>query len=74
MKYRFEVIYQNKWVKQASEFLDKCDLGIGDVGVEEVMTFTSKKDLEISELKEIIKKAYQSCECQLLHIEGGKVE
>lgn len=74
MKYKFEIVAQNKYVRKASDLLDKWDLGVGDIAFKEIMTFESKKDLEISEIKELIKQAYESCECKLLHIEGGKIE
>lgn len=74
MKYRFEIIYANKWMKQASEFLSQCDLQIVGVGIKETMTFTSKNDLPIDLVKQKFKEAFESCECEILRIEGGKVE
>lgn len=74
MKYRFEITYQNKYVKQASDFLRKCDLGIDAFGIKEIISFTSQKDIKISEIKEKIDQAYESCDCKILHIEGGKIE
>lgn len=74
MKYRFEIIYQTKWIKQASDFMSKCDLGVGEIGIKETITFQSQKDLIISDIKEKINQAMNESECKLLHIEGGKVE
>lgn len=74
MKYRFEIIYQTKWIKEAGEFFKKCDLGFNDMGLKEIITCNSKNDLNVIEMKELIKNAYEYAECRLLHIEGGKVE
>ena len=74
IKYRFEITYQNKWVIQASEFISKLDLGIDGFGIKETATFSSKKDLSIQTIKDTFHKAYESCECKILHIEGGKIE
>lgn len=74
MKYKFEIIYANKNMKQVTDFLNKCDLNIGKIGKVEVMTFNSENELSIKEVKETIKEAYESCECEVLNIEGGKVE
>ena len=74
MKYRFKIIHQNKWVKDSSEFLSKMDLGFEGFGITEIIEFTSKKDLDINQIKEKIKEAIESCEGKLLHIEGGKIE
>ncbi len=74
MKYRFEIIYQSENIKEISDFLNRCDLNIGTIGVRETITFTSQKDLSLSDIKEKIKEAMQESGCKLLHIEGGKVE
>lgn len=74
MKYRFEVVYRTEYMKKASELLKKLDLDIGDVGIKECFVFTSKNDVPVSEVKEQIKKAFESCYIELLHIEGGKIE
>ncbi len=74
MKYRFEVIYRNKYMKEASRLLKKMDLDIGDVGISQVFTFTSKIDNEVSKIKEDLKKVFLDCDLEILHIEGGKLE
>lgn len=74
MKYRFEIIYQNLYMKESSNFLRSFDLGDIEFGTKEIMTFSSKKDLKIEDLKKLINEAYESYECTILHIEGGKVE
>lgn len=74
MKYRFEIIYQNKYMKEACELMRKMDCDIGEAGFRETIILTSKNDKSISEIKELLKQAYQSADCILLHIEGGKVE
>lgn len=74
MKYRFEVIYQPEHFKKACDFLKNCDLDIGEVGIRESYKFTSEKDLSIETVKENFKKAFESCGCKVLQIEGGKIE
>lgn len=74
MKYRFEVHYMNKILKEVSNLMDKLDLGADLYAIKEIMTFTSKKNPSIQEIKETIIAAYQSCDCEVVHIEGGKVE
>lgn len=74
MKYRFEITYQTTWMKKATKMLSNLDLDINGVGVKEIMTFNSQKDLKISEVKDIITHAYKCVQCEILHIEGGKIE
>lgn len=74
MKYRFEVIYRNKYMKEASRLLKTCDLDIGDVGIKETFTFTSKNDAPVQDVKEVIIKAFEDSELEILNIEGGKIE
>ncbi len=73
-KYRFKAIIQDKYMKESCEFLQKCDLGIGEVGVQYVFTFTSEKDLLALDIKEHFGVIFKELELQLLHLEGGKVE
>jgi len=74
IKWRFETILQPKYFKQASEFLKKVDIGDFEMGYEQVFTFSSKKDLDINDVKNHIKLACEDCDVNLLHIEGGKIE
>lgn len=74
MKYRFEVIYTNEYVKRASELMKKLDLDMGEIGFQEVFTFTTKKDLSIQKIKEDLKKCFELSDLEILKIEGGKVE
>jgi|GEM_PF-6851724 hypothetical protein len=73
-KYRFKVIYQPKEFREVCKFVEKMDLDIGEVGIEQVFQFTSAKDMPIVELKSHIKSAFLSGEMTILHIEGGKIE
>ena len=74
MKYRFEVIYQNKCIKEASRLMKTLDFDIGDVGIKQSFTFTSQKDTPICEIKQHIKKAFEYSELEIINIEGGKIE
>lgn len=73
-KYRFKIIWQDKYMNKASEFMKKCDLDVGEVGIVETFTFSCEKDIAITELKEKLKFALESCDMNVLHIEGGKIE
>ncbi len=75
MKYRFEVIYSNEYMKVANKLINGLDLGIEKIGVQEVITFNcNRDDITIKILKDNIKKAFESFECEVLNIEGGKIE
>ncbi len=75
LKYRFTVVWQSKEMKMASDFLEKCDLGIGKVCIKDTMEFTySKTEQPIEYFKDLIKQAMELCGSILVNIEGGKVE
>ena len=74
MKYRFEVHYMNKILKKVSDLMNKLDLGCNLYCLKEIMTFTSEKNISIQQLKNTIIEGYQSCDCDVIHIEGGSVE
>ncbi len=44
-KYRFDIIWQSKHMKAVSDFLQKCDLGTGQIGIKESFEFRSEKDM-----------------------------
>lgn len=73
MKYRFEIIYRNNYMKEASRLLKNMDLEC-EVGIKDTVTFTSKNNPSISKIKENFKTAFESCDMELMHIEGGKIE
>jgi len=73
--YRFEIIYQSKNLKDVSDFMSKLDLGTGEIGIYETITFQyTKEEKPISYFKELIKKAYEELGCVVLKIKGGKIE
>ncbi len=74
MKYRFKIVYQTKNLKKICDFMKKCDLDIGILCFEEIYMFDGKDDISISLIKETFKKGFHLCDCQIIHIEGGKVE
>lgn len=75
LKYRFEVWYQTKGLREVSEFLSKCDLGMDGMCIKDVITFSyTKEEKPVSYFKELIKMAMESCDCQLVQIVGGKIE
>jgi hypothetical protein len=60
-------------MKEASHFLKKCDIDC-EVGIKDTFTFTCKQDKSVQELKEVLSIAFESCNMELIHIEGGKIE
>lgn len=74
VKYRFEILYQNKSMKQVSEFMRKCDLDLGDICINETYEMTTSKERDIQEIKGLLYQAFEAAECEILKIEGGKVE
>lgn len=74
MKYIFEVIYRNELMKKVSDFMKQLDLDIGEIGVKEVFSFTTQKDLTVQQIKEKLKEIFEYSDLELLKIEGGKVE
>lgn len=73
-RYRFKIFYANKHLQDISKMMSKLDLGFDGMAIEETITFSSEKDNEISKLKEVIKAAFESCGCIVMHLEGGKIE
>jgi hypothetical protein len=72
--YRFEVIYANKYMTLLNNFMKFLGLGMDMVATKSIMTFSTKKDVNISDFKEYIKEGYVKCKCVVYEIEGGKVE
>lgn len=68
MKYRVDLVYRNKYMKQASEFLKKCDMDIGDVGIKETFTFSSQKCPTIEKVKEEVLKSFDGSDLEILDI------
>jgi hypothetical protein len=73
-KYRFEICYQPEYMKKASDLLKTFDLGFEEVALKETITFRSSTTKSIEEIKESLKKAFKCGNCEILHIEGGKIE
>lgn len=61
-------------MREASNFLEKCDLNTGRIGIKEVFEFTLQNKKPIPELKERIIECMKSCELYILLIEGGMIE
>lgn len=75
IKYRFEIWYQTKNLRQIGYLLKTFDLGIDGLCTKDVITFVyTAEEKPISYFKELIKQAMESCERTVLKIEGGKVE
>ncbi len=73
--YRFTVTYQTRNFKQASDFIKKCDLNIGGFYLEESLSFKyTKEEKPIQYFKDLIKQAYEACDCVVNEIKGGKIE
>ena len=73
-RYRFKIIIQPEYFKDACEMMRKLDMDIGEVGIEYVIQFTSQKDIAIPILKDHLRQCIESNGLQMLHAEGGKVE
>jgi hypothetical protein len=74
MKYRFEIYYANKNMQQVSRLMARLDLSMEGTAVKNVITFTAGKTLDIGQIKDLIAQAYESAECLVYTIEGGKIE
>jgi hypothetical protein len=74
MKCRLEVIYRGKELKQVSKFMRNLDLDMGEIGIEEVFTFTCKKDASIELIKDTLKKGFELFGMEILQIKGGIIE
>ena len=74
MKYRFKILYRTEYMIRAAELMEKFDLGdCSKIGLEQEIVFTGK-DHEVSFVKSQLKKCFEDTGCEILHIEGGKVE
>lgn len=74
IKWRFTAILQPDIMKKASDFLTSCDLDQGEIGYEQVFTFSSVKDIEVSQVKQHLIQACEECDIKVLKIEGGRIE
>jgi hypothetical protein len=58
-----------------NDFLGSCDLGIDTICIKDVITFNyTREEKPVSYFKDILKLAMENSECQIIHIEGGKIE
>jgi len=71
MDYKFKITYSNKSCRFVTEFMDKCDRSIGDLVVEETVTFSIKRATTMTEIKTFLRRAYEASECEVFYIEGG---
>jgi hypothetical protein len=74
MKFRFEVIHMSPFLKQIKNFMQLFDVTIDGIGVRDTMIFTTKKDVDLGKLKNILCEVYESLGHEVLHIQGGQVE
>jgi len=74
MKYRFEVHYLDKVLKQISEEMKKLDSNFSLYANKQIVTLISQINLPIQEIKNTIIEGYQANDCDVVHIEGGLVE
>ena len=62
-------------MKKVNEFLKKCDIDCGEVGVQETIEFKMEcKCTTIEEIKKYLTEAFGQCGMSMLHIEGGAIE
>lgn len=55
--------------------MQKLDLHTGDICHKEEFTFKySKEEKPIEYFKDLFRQAFDSIECTIIHIEGGKIE
>jgi len=73
MKYKFEVIYCPEPMQKALDLMRAMDLEL-TVGLSHTLTFSSSKDLSISEVKAHITAAYEADGCVVLDVKGGVFE
>ncbi len=73
VKYRFSITYQTEKMKQVSDFMDKLDLGIGDICTEHKIEFTSTEQ-SLLKVKNTLTQAYESAGAKVFKIEGGKIQ
>lgn len=74
IKYRFTILYQNKNMRIASDFMKNCDMNIGEICTEETYELTAEKERDVGFLKILLQQAFEYAECKILKIEGGKYE
>jgi len=73
MKYRFEITYQPKEFKKASELMRNMDFHDFEAALRYILTFTGD-DRNIKDVKDDIVNTLENNNLTVLHIEGGKVE
>jgi hypothetical protein len=75
IRYRFEISYQTERLKMVNDFMNRCDLNIGDLCMKDVICFSySKEEKPIEYFKDLIKQSVELAGGRLVHVEGGKVE
>lgn len=75
LKYRFKILYQTRNAKDVSNFMEKCDLRVGELCFEETIEFGyTAEEKPVAYFKDLIRQAMESTDHILLQIKGGKVE
>ena len=75
IKYRFDITYQTKQLKQVSDFMKACDLGEGEICLKETYGFNyTSEEKPIAYFKGLLTQAIESIGGRVLQIEGGKIE
>lgn len=75
LKYRFDILYQTKQLKQVNDFMNTLDLGMDSICLKETYAFNyTAEEKPISYFKDLITQAIKSCGGTVLKIEGGKIE
>lgn len=73
--YRFTVTYQTQHMRDTCNFLDMCDLNVGQVCIEQVYEFDyTKEPKPIEYFKRLFTQAFESIDCFLVDVRGGIVE
>lgn len=73
-KYQFTIMHCPKQLKRVCQLMQRLDLSIENLCLQDKITFSAENENSISVFKEQIKTAYESAGSEVVHIEGGKIE
>ena len=71
--YRFEITYSSKNVQEVSRLMKRLDLGDKEFAVCETYILKTSEENTIEKIKQLLTLAFESQDCKVWHIEGGKV-
>ena len=69
MRYRVDLVYRNKYIKEVNVLMNKLDLDVGEIGIKQAFTFTSNANKPVDVFRKAIIQAFESQELEILDLQ-----